>query len=135
MIEIDSDNGCFGNDFERSQDNRAEKLRYARDFMGISCDKPCEIPSPITGSLEIVGEAIRDAYNIGTKIRPPLLASSTDFLWIEQRERVSSGMGIFIETTEREHLLRLSSTEPSVVEYWECRLRTSAVRVCLAVNE
>lgn len=94
MIEDDSDNECLGNDFERSQDYRAETLRYARDCMGLSCDKPCEIPSPIIGSLKIVGEAIRDAYNLVTKILPLLLASSTDILWIEQRERLSSEMGI-----------------------------------------
>ena len=37
--------------------------------------------------------------------------------------------------SEREQRLRLDMTLPSVEAFWECRLGSSAVAVCLALNE
>lgn len=128
------DDGGFWDDFERSQKFRAETLRYVRACLGLSTEKRCEKPSRIVGNFKIIGNAIRDAYNIGAKTVPPL-ASSIDVSRIEQRERFSFEMEVFMEMSEREQRLRLSSTVPSVEEFWAYRLGSSAVCVTLAVNE
>jgi Terpene synthase family 2, C-terminal metal binding len=44
-------------------------------------------------------------------------------------------MKTFMEMSEEEQRLRLSGTIPSVEEFWEYRLGSSAVCVTLAVNE
>ena len=129
------DNGCFRNDFERSQEFRAETIRYVRVYLGLSSEQPPKTPSPIVGCFEIIGNVIRDAYDIGTKLPSLLLALRPDISWIEQRERLSSEIETFIQMTEREQSLHLSSTVPSAEEYWEYRLGSSAVCVILAVNE
>lgn len=68
----------FWKDIERSQTFRAETLRYIRLCMGLSSEVFSEKSSPIIDRFKIIGNAIRDAYNIGKKTLLPLRASSTD---------------------------------------------------------
>lgn len=44
-------------------------------------------------------------------------------------------MKIFMDTTEHEQRLRMTASVPSVEEYLEYRLGTSAVGIMLAINE
>jgi hypothetical protein len=44
-------------------------------------------------------------------------------------------MEFFMETSEKEQRLRLSGTIPSLDEFWHYRLGSSAVAVCLSLNE
>ena len=60
---------------------------------------------------------------------------SVDVAFSEQRERISYEMGIFMDMTEREQRWRMNGAIPSVEEYWDYRLGSSAVTVTLAVNE
>ena len=60
---------------------------------------------------------------------------SVDVAFSEQRERISNEMEVFMNMTEREQRLRMNGAVPSVEEYWEYRLGSSAVSVTLAVNE
>ena len=57
------------------------------------------------------------------------------YLNLEQRERFSREVETFMNASEREQRVRLSGGLPSVEEFWEYRLGSSAVGVCLAVNE
>ena len=56
-------------------------------------------------------------------------------LCLEQCERVLMEMTVFIDMSEREQRLRLGTTLPSIEEFWKYRLGSSAVAVCLALNE
>ena len=44
-------------------------------------------------------------------------------------------MEIFMDMTEQEQRLRMRGGLPSIEEYWQYRLGSSAVSVTLAVNE
>ncbi len=54
---------------------------------------------------------------------------------LDQRRRLLVEMEVFMETSELEQKTRLNDTLPTVESYWSCRMGTSAVGVCLAVNE
>ena len=69
------------------------------------------------------------------KIFPPVLASDSHIPNTEQCERLALEMEILMEGFEWEQLMRLSSEVPSVKEFWECRLISSGVGTCVAVNE
>lgn len=64
--EIDSDDGSLWDDFERSQALRAQTLDYVRSSLdppGSICrEKPS---SRILCGFEMIGEAIRNAYDAG----------------------------------------------------------------------
>lgn len=44
-------------------------------------------------------------------------------------------MVTFIDMSRREQSMRLDRKVPSIEEFWEYRLGTSAVRIALAINE
>ncbi len=135
MTEVDKDNECFWNDFERSQQFRAVTLRYVRACLGVSGEEPGEEQSRIVGSFKVIGDAIRKAYNTGTKILEPILVSTSDIPITEHCERLAYEMTILMYGFELEQRIRLSPNIPSVEEFWKCRIISSGVGVCIAVNE
>ena len=56
-------------------------------------------------------------------------------LSIEQRHTLLTEIEFFMQTSEAEQHMRLQGSLPSLEEYTGCRMGTSAVGVCLALNE
>jgi hypothetical protein len=56
-------------------------------------------------------------------------------MYLARRELVYQEMAFYMETSETEQRIRLSGRIPSVTEFWDFRLGSSAVGVCLALNE
>ena len=53
----------------------------------------------------------------------------------EQRQLFSREMEFYIRETSQEQRRRLTHYLPSVSEYWQCRMGTSAVNPCTAMLE
>ena len=93
----------------------------------------------ILPSFEVIGEALRNAYNIGECIAPSCLClhlvAGRLIRNTEQRERFFGALTHAINLSQREHSIRLDHTIPSIEEYWEYRLGSSAMNIVLAINE
>ncbi|KAI4250167.1 MAG: hypothetical protein L6R40_000339 [Gallowayella cf. fulva] len=124
--QIDSDDGSLWDDFGGSQVVRDQTLSYVRSCLDISDsqshDKP---PSRIIGGFQTIGEAIRKGYTVG----------KLNLAVPEQRERFMKEFTTFVKMSQCEQSIRLSGKVPSIDEFWQYRLGTSAVYTCLAINE
>jgi hypothetical protein len=104
--------------FSAAQKYRSDTLSYVRYTLGI--DKICaplDIENPIILSFKPIGEGIKTEYNLNQKMK-----------FYEE-------MRFFMEMSEREQRIRLAGVIPGLEDFWEYRLGSSAVTVCLAVNE
>ena len=64
--EIDSDAGSLATDFKGSQAFRQETLRFVNCCLGLAPEGNGREPSSrIVRSFEVIGEAIRKAYDVG----------------------------------------------------------------------
>ena len=140
MVEIDLSTGSLWDDVDSYQSYRAETLDYVRLYLGLSCDRDRRSVKPslqIIRGFEVIGKALRNVYNVGG-CRPliqDLLRRTADQFILEQLERLSKEMEVYMEMSEQEQRVRLNGALPSVEEFWEYRLGSSAVGVCLAVLE
>lgn len=114
--EIDLNDGTMWDEFGAAQVYRDQTLAYVRYSLGIDEGSP-EVDSPIILNFAPIGAALKKAYTL------------------EQRKMVYKEMQFFMNMSEKEQRLRLSGTIPSIDEFWRYRLGSSAVTVCLALNE
>ncbi|KAF2008694.1 terpenoid synthase [Aaosphaeria arxii CBS 175.79] len=114
--EIDLSDGTMWNEFGAAQSYREQTIAYVRYSLGIDVDKP-SIENRIILNFDPIGAAVRGRYTL------------------EQRHMFLKEMEFFMEMSEREQILRLSGGIASMEEFWEYRLGSSAVTVCLALNE
>jgi len=117
--EIDSAAGSMWEDWEAAQAYRQETIEYVRWTLGLAPDgeKP-KTQNHIILSFEVIGTAIRDSCTTG------------------QRQMVYDEMEDFMQMSEQEQRLRLTNDRlPTLEEFWGYRLGSSAVFICLAVNE
>lgn len=103
-------------EFGAAQIYREQTLAYVRYTLGIDAEPP-KVTNRIILNFAPIGEACRNVYTL------------------EQNKMVYEEMRFFMEMSEREQRLRLSGTIPSIDEFWHYRLGSSAVTVCLALNE
>ncbi|KAM3072435.1 hypothetical protein ACMFMG_009236 [Clarireedia jacksonii] len=116
--ELDSEIGPLANDFSRGQAFRSDTIRYVTHCLGLeSQDLGDEPTNNIIRSFKVIGDAICHAY--------------TD----AQRRILLEQMVFFMDCSEIEQRVRLSDELPTIGQYWDCRMGTSAVGVTLAVNE
>ncbi|MCJ1312340.1 hypothetical protein MMC25_006014 [Agyrium rufum] len=118
--EIDSSLGSLWDEMDHAQAYRAETLRYVAQCLDLpvsDCQSHFEPSSPIISNFLVIGTAIRELYDM------------------EQRQRFYQEVECFMEMSEREQRLRLNSTLPSIEEFWKYRLGSSAVGICLALQE
>jgi len=114
--EIDLNDGTMWDEFGAAQVYRDETLAYVRYSLGI--DESCpEVHNRIILNFEPIGAAVKKTYNL------------------EQRKMVYEEMRFFMDMSEHEQRLRLSGTIPSIDEFWRYRIGSSAVSVCLSLNE
>jgi hypothetical protein len=116
--EIDLNDGTMWDEFGAAQIYRDQTLAYVRYALDIDSNKSCpEVTNRIILNFEPIGTAAKNAYTL------------------EQRSMVYEEMRFFMEMSEHEQRLRLSGAIPSIEEFWRYRLGSSAVTVCIALNE
>ncbi|KAL2061942.1 hypothetical protein VTL71DRAFT_7320 [Oculimacula yallundae] len=102
--------GSFGNlmktAFYRILDMKAHKSLF-----------PPPSTHPIIESFRLIGDELKLAYTV------------------EQRQNFFADMKFYIDTTETEQRYKMDGKIPSLEEYWEARMGTSAVAACLAMIE
>jgi hypothetical protein len=114
--EIDLSDGTMWDEFGAAQIYREQTLAYVRYALGIDSVPP-EVSNGIILNFAPIAEACKKAYTL------------------QQNKMVYEEMRFFMDMSEREQRLRLSGTIPSIDEFWHYRLGSSAVTVCLALNE
>ncbi|KAF2815340.1 terpenoid synthase [Mytilinidion resinicola] len=114
--EIDLSDGTLWNAFGAAQLYRDQTLAYVRYTLGIDAARP-----PVTNRIILmfapIGAAVRERYSLA------------------QRTMFYDEIRYFMEMSEREQRLRLAGPIPALEEFWRYRLGSSAVTVCLALNE
>jgi len=89
---------------------------------------------PVIESFRVIGDEIRAAYTVGMQVTQNRKRKSANPK-IEQRQNFFQDMNFYIETTEVEQRFHLDGKIPTIEEYWEVRMGTSAVAACLAMIE
>ncbi|KAK6585196.1 hypothetical protein PZA11_001923 [Diplocarpon coronariae] len=101
-------------------EKRLAKLKTA-DFALFASHSPNRSPPtashPIIEGFRVIGDELRTAYTI------------------EQRQNLFEDLKFYIGTTETEQRFHLDGKLPTLKEYWEVRMGTSAVAACLAMIE
>ncbi|KAF2501934.1 terpenoid synthase, partial [Lophium mytilinum] len=114
--EIDLSDGTMWNAFSAAQLYRDQTLSYVRYTLGIDATRPL-VTNHIILMFAPIGEAVRERYSLA------------------QRMMFYNEIRYFMEMSEREQRLRLAGPIPNLEEFWRYRLGSSAVTVCLALNE
>ncbi|KAF4629893.1 hypothetical protein G7Y89_g8253 [Cudoniella acicularis] len=116
--EIDESTGSLTDNLTAAQAFRAETVLFLEHCLGLSTwEDSWHEPGPIISSFKPIGDAISSVYNI------------------DQRRNFMKEIIFFMEMSEIEQRRRLSPELPTIGEYWECRMGTSAVGVCIAMLE
>ncbi|KAJ4359463.1 uncharacterized protein N0V89_000017 [Didymosphaeria variabile] len=114
--EIDLNDGTLWTEFSAAQTYREQTLSYVRYTLGIDASPPL-VTNRIILNFAPIGAACRKHYSL------------------PQNKMVYEEIRFFMEMSEREQRLRLSGAIPSVDDFWHYRLGSSAVTVCIALNE
>jgi hypothetical protein len=116
--EIDLNDGSLWDEFDAAQIYRNQTLAYVRYCLGIDSEEACpEVTNHIILNFAPIGAAIKKTYSPA------------------QRKRVYEDMRFFMNMSGQEQHLRLSGTIPSIDEFWRYRLGSSAIPVCISLNE
>ncbi|KAH7031685.1 isoprenoid synthase domain-containing protein [Microdochium trichocladiopsis] len=119
--EIDEAEGLYTDDFVAAQRFRADTLRFVRQCLGlVDAQEEGDVRAPRNQniqSFDVIGYVIRDAYDL------------------TQKTRFYDEIAKFIHSTEVEQRNRLQGVVPTLIEYWACRLGTSAVYITCAAGE
>jgi len=114
--EVDNLHGAVWGDWTAAQEYREKTIAYVRYTVGLDSHCP-EVTNRIILGFKVIGDAIKDEYDT------------------RQRLMFFKEMQFFINMSEQEQKSRLSGRIPSLKEFWHSRLGSSAVTVCLAMNE
>lgn len=125
-------------DHLKSQKYRSDTLQYVADCLRIELPgvQRCNI---VTNRRQLLDEKDdlkleehqRRIIRLFDRIGKPLREAYS----VEQRLRFFQEMDYFIRKSEEEQRLRLDGHVPTMYEFWNYRLGSSAVSVCLAVAE
>ncbi|KAJ4380715.1 hypothetical protein N0V86_004076 [Didymella sp. IMI 355093] len=114
--QFDDNGGSMWDDAGAAQICREQTIAFIRYTLGIDKDQPT-VQNQIILNFEPIGVAIKGYYTL------------------EKRHMFLKEIVYYIEMVAREQHLRLSRSIVSLEEFWQYRLGTSAVTVCLALNE
>ena len=105
--------------FDQSQNFRAHTIAYCRQFLGLSSlDEVPPVPtSPLITNFKEVGEGIMKNCSY------------------DQRRWLMNEIEHFVHLVETEQRSSLSGVWPSIDEYQQRRMGTSAVPVCLSITD
>ncbi|KAL9078210.1 MAG: hypothetical protein Q9157_002863 [Trypethelium eluteriae] len=118
MAKVDAEVGPLASDIQKAHSFRAETIPYVKDCLGISEKVPGVCPSSsIIRSFMAVSEEVCKVYNE------------------EQRSTLVDEIAFFMRTSATEQKARLAPEMPSLPDYIECRMGTSAVGVTCGIIE
>jgi hypothetical protein len=116
--EIDINDGAMWDKYAAAEVFRDQTLAYVRHCLGIDSEENCpEVNNHIILNFAPIGAAIKEQYTL------------------DQRKRVYQEMRFFMNMSGQEQQLRLSGTIPSIDQFWSYRLGSSAIPVCISLNE
>ena len=144
--EIDMAVGDLSHNFQAAQKFRDETALFIGYALGFG---EGETPPPTRGAIvsdfKVVADALRGVYTRGTcklgftqlpfEIVPDPVYNFTEILTTDQLQDFLHEMQLFLEMAGQEQRYRLTDTIPTPAQYWTCRMGTSAVGICTALNE
>lgn len=137
--EIDQTSGTLSSSFEAAQCWRDATVETVTYYLGLG-EKPSGLStqSSLIKSFSDIGQALCAHYTLGrlnfcrtTKMEGRL----TSIACSAQRWRFLDEVKFFLRESQKEQEIRLAGKLGTVEQYWNCRMGTSAVGVCLAMIE
>lgn len=89
-------------------------------------------------SLDVIGASLQEVYTKGrslTRVPQSILLRNADTTSPDQIMSFINEIDYYLDCQQREKGRKLTGQIPTVSEYWETRLGTSAVTSMLALNE
>lgn len=129
----------MASDFQAAQTFRKETIEYVRHCLGLD-EGDCVTREPpesrIIAFFKVIGDASCRAYGLGIYFTGHYdLIHDSNKRYLEHRELLFRELEFFMKTSEVEQKRRLSPDLPSLEEYVETRMGTSAVNVTSFFNE
>ena len=142
--EIDQSTSELFSNLENANKFREESFHYVRYCTGVPTEETYKFRFDINPpthklirSLDVIGASLQEVYTKGrslTRFPQPLLrnanTTSPDQIMCFVNE-----IDYYMDCQQREQGRKLTGKVPTVSEYWETRLGTSAVTSMLALNE
>ncbi|KAF3804594.1 hypothetical protein GCG54_00012081 [Colletotrichum gloeosporioides] len=137
--EVDAEVGDLASDFQAAQTFRKETIEYVRHCLGLD-EGDCVTREPpesrIIAFFKVIGDASCQAYGLGMYFTGHYdLIHDSNKRYLEHRELLFRELEFFMKTSKVEQKRRLSPDLPSLEEYVETRMGTSAVNVTSFFNE
>ena len=143
--EIDQATSELSGNFERANKFREESFHYLRYYTGVPTTDTYKFRfdiNPPTNrlirSLDVIGANLQEVYNKGIffNYNPyTLILHDANTISPDQIMCFVNEIGYYMDCQKREQNLKLTGKVPTVAEYWETRLGTSAVTCMLALYE
>ncbi|TAQ83097.1 hypothetical protein B7494_g8579 [Chlorociboria aeruginascens] len=115
--EIDEPTGSVADDFQGAERYREETEQFVKFCLQLSDKGTPGQGHPIVQSFRDIGDALCGAYDAA------------------QRERFFAEISMFMRMSKREQDIRLQGKLPSLDQYWEFRMGTSAVYIGVSMGE
>lgn len=115
--EIDEPEGSCSDDLDAASVYRAQTIEFVTHCLGFGSSTTPQPRNKIISSFREWGVPIADAYSTA------------------QRKRLLDELTRFLEHSKKEQTIRLSGRIPTIEEYWDFRMGTSAVGIAVACVE
>ncbi|KAL2058800.1 hypothetical protein ABVK25_000091 [Lepraria finkii] len=116
--DIEEKGGSVYDNFQAAQIRREETLQYVTYSLGFKVPESyIEPTNALVLDFRYIGDSLCKAYSV------------------EQRQRFLNNMKVYIQGSRVEQELRISGRVPTVEEYWDYRMRSSAVDVTSSMTE
>lgn len=115
--EVDNSDSAIVDDVSAAQIYHDQTTAYVRWTLGLDATKPTGITSPVILCFTPIGEALKNAYDMG------------------QRQRFFEAIEFYMTMVKHEQKLRLSGHIPTIEDFWYFRLGSSGVDLALNVHE
>lgn len=116
--EIDEPTGKFWEDLRGAGEFQNQTLQFVEHSLGVSDSLPSNGKlNKVIQSFDVIGGELRACYNMS------------------QRKRFCFEMARYMSKSKVEQQIRLRGEIPTIEEFWDYRMGTSAVNLCTAASE
>jgi hypothetical protein len=143
--EIDQSTSALFINIDDANKFREESFHYVRYCLGVSNKDTHKFrfdvnppTNKIIHSLDVIGAELQEVYNQGRfsiTIPQVVFVRNTDTIPADQILCFVQEIDYYMDCQQREQARKLTGKVPTVAEYWETRMGTSAVTSMLALNE
>jgi hypothetical protein len=140
--EIDQSTSDLYGDLDNSNEFREESYHFLRHTLGVSNEETdkwhfhTDLPKDkLIRSLDVIGAELQKGCNKGTMLVGQHCFRKADTNFLEQITCFVDEVHRYMASQQREQGRKLKGSIPTVGQYWETRLGTSAVNCMLALNE